>query len=93
MDEKKEYIERGAVIDVILKQPPEPHYPEWYYSDVKNIPVADVAPVVRCKDCRCFEERHYEDEGETPRIKTVCRLFKRQFYPDDYCSYGERKEK
>ena len=43
---EKEYIEREAAIRAILGQPPEPHYPEWYYQDIKEIPAADVAPVV-----------------------------------------------
>ena len=44
------------------------------------MPAADVAPVVRCKDCkhefggRCF----------------ICGLQKRK--PEDFCSYGGRKE-
>jgi hypothetical protein len=45
----KEYIEREAAIKAILGQPPEPHYPEWYYRDIKEIPAADVAPVVHAE--------------------------------------------
>lgn len=99
MENKKEYIERDKLLIVLEKlfHATDPCGEEQFgylkaHRIVREAPSADVAPVVRCKDCRCFEERHYEDEGETPRIKTVCRLFKRQFYPDDYCSYGERKE-
>jgi hypothetical protein len=40
------YIEREAVIHAILGQPPEPHYPEWYYRDISEIPAADVVGVV-----------------------------------------------
>lgn len=54
MNDKKEYIEREAVINAILGQPPEPHYPEWYYRDVKDIPAADVVEVVHARwiDCK-----------------------------------------
>lgn len=43
-------------------------------------PVADVAPVVRCKDCK------HEFGGSC----ILCGFQKRK--PDDFCSYGERKD-
>lgn len=47
---------------------------------VSAIPTADVAPVVRCKDCK------HEFGGSC----IICGFQKRK--PDDFCSYGERKE-
>lgn len=44
--------------------------------------------VVRCKECKFYEEVEYYPDG----TKKICRLLKRQFHPDDFCSYGERKE-
>lgn len=44
---------------------------------LENISAADVAPVVRCKDCRYF--KMYK-----------CRMGYSNH--DDFCSYGERKE-
>lgn len=49
--------------------------------------------VVRCKDCRFLEEKHYEDEGEKPYIKLVCKLLKKQIQPNDFCSYAEKRLK
>lgn len=46
---------------------------------VSAIPTADVAPVVRCKDCK------HEFCGSC----IICGFQKRK--PDDFCSYGERK--
>lgn len=46
-----------------------------------EIPAADVAPVVRCKDCK------HEFGGSC----IICGFQKRK--PDDFCSYGERKGK
>ena len=46
-----------------------------------EIPAADVAPVVRCKDCK------HEFGGSC----ILCGFQKRK--PDDFCSYGERKGK
>ena len=41
------------------------------------IPAEDVAPVVRCRDCRKFKTY-------------ACRMVASGY--DDFCSYGERKE-
>lgn len=49
--------------------------------------------VIRCKDCRFLEEKHYEDEVEKPYVKLVCKLLKKQFQPNDFCSYAEKRLK
>jgi hypothetical protein len=51
------------------------------------VPTADVVEVVRCKDCK-----------SNPNIKTLtkgmfwCRKFRAEVHPNDFCSYGERKQ-
>ena len=45
----KEYIEREAVIEAIMSEPPDAHYPQWYVDKIKSIPAADVAPVRHAK--------------------------------------------
>ena len=40
-----EYIKREAVIEVIMSEPPDAHYPQWYVDKIKSIPAADVALV------------------------------------------------
>ena len=79
-----EYIERGAALR-------EAKYAAVRGLDpvafVEDVPVADVAPVVRCKDCKYWQDNNdgYPHEecrwghGETPDA-------------NDFCSYGERKE-
>lgn len=47
---------------------------------VKRQPAADVAPVVRCKDCTHLYGT----------LCTACGLMPRK--PDDFCSLGERKD-
>ena len=47
---------------------------------VKRQPAADVAPVVRCKDCAHLYGA----------LCIVCGLLPRK--PDDFCSCGERKD-
>jgi hypothetical protein len=81
---EREYIERGAALNAILGQPPEPHYPEWYYRDIKELPAADVVEVVRCKDCK-----HYKPV--TPTCGN-CFLTTGIQRPKYFCSRGERKE-
>ena len=65
--------------------------------DVADAPPADVVPVVRCKDCKYYEEHHYELEGEPPYIKGKCGNkfgLNRQYmvHPEEFCSRGERRE-
>lgn len=52
------------------------------------MPAADVAPVVRCKDCK------YGDYDSKPDGAMVCLRTKDGFWrkETDFCSYGERKD-
>lgn len=94
-----EYIERDAALEIC-----ETEYQNrlrmldycgdtvaWNIgSEIKALPAADVAPVVRCKDCLfwerdigfCHYHSRYYDGGASWDI----------FNEDDFCSYGERKE-
>ena len=79
-----EYIKREAVIEAIMSEPPDAHYPQWYVDKIKSIPAADVAPVVRCKDCRWRGREDCAmfyrcDCGEQHTWET----------DNDFCSYGE----
>ena len=58
-------------------------YIEYASEDLADIPPADVAPVVRCKDCRWrdAEEKHH------------CIDINRVFDQMDFCSFGERKRR
>lgn len=58
-------------------------------SDVRKAllmtPTADVVEVVRCKDCKYHKDL---DGGvQCQRIDGLLMIF-----PDDFCSYGERRE-
>ena len=53
-------------------------------------PAADVAPVVRCKDCKCAQTNNF---GVSSNIVLCClETSKSVRQMDDFCSYGERKE-
>ena len=70
-----EYIEREKAKSLL-------HIEYAYAAEqlLDEIPAADVAPVVRCKDCK------HEFGGSC----IICGFQKRK--PEDFCSYGERKE-
>lgn len=82
-----EYIERGTAIAKLTAL--EVTKPSATMTDAKRLladmPTADVAPVVRCKDCahrtemgNCGHPRHH---GILPSA-----------YPYDFCSYGARMD-
>ena len=54
---------------------------QWQFQMLIRLPPADVAPVVRCKDCESYIG-----------IRRWCDLNKIRMFEDDFCSYGERKE-
>ena len=58
----------------------------WAEYMLEDAPTADVAPVVRCKDCKCWTEW---DNGTGS-----CSRFALDWIgtdADDFCSFGERK--
>ena len=90
-----EYIERAA-----LKQELAP-YEENDFSQQMDVilaivdaqPTADVAPVVRCRECKHYREHRTKKYGNL-----ICRCMRMGKYdmdypvrPDDFCSYGERR--
>lgn len=79
-----EYIEREAVIDLITRRYENP---EICTQEINSIPAADVAPVVRCKDCKHLVAVNVNGKG----IPT-CRVSGMEVAPDDFCSYGVPKE-
>ena len=80
-----EYIKREAVIEVIMSEPPDAHYPQWYVDKIKSIPAADVVPVVRCKDC------HWRGREECAMFyRCECGEQHTWETDDDFCSYGEK---
>ena len=82
----KEYIEREAAKSELLSWAVSINHPEYLIKDdalhiIDSFPAADVAPVVRCKDCK------YHNKPPCPM-----RLSFNWTEDDDFCSYGERKE-
>ena len=64
-----------------------------FYNAIENAPTIDAVPVVRCRDCKWFN--HYTVECEINDVATDHEggaSFSINFGPDDFCSYGQRKE-
>lgn len=60
---------------------------------IDEMPAADVAPVVRCKDCKYFNHKELECRCDgIVQDLADSGSFRLNFYLDDYCSYGVRKE-
>lgn len=99
-----EYLDREAALEICDKEYKERLRMHDYCGDtvawniggaIKELPCADVAPVVRCKDCKyykiselhppykfCFRLRH----------PTENRSVGYNFADDDFCSHGECRE-
>lgn len=81
-----EYIDRAAAVKSVLRmRRPENSVAQnrmlsIIQMDMLKLPAADVVPVVRCKNCK------HEFGGSC----IICGFQKRK--PEDFCSYGERKE-
>jgi hypothetical protein len=60
------------------------------YAHDHFVPAADVAEVVRCKDCKYYKQNPYGEDGQK-----MCQCWIDWLSTDnnDFCSYGERKEK
>lgn len=58
---------------------------EWCLGELMDMITADMEAVTRCKDCKhydrdqCYHPRHERHQQAIPQ------------FPDDYCSYGEKK--
>ena len=96
------YIERKAVIEHIGEIPAYFNSSDINYGielaiqTIKDEPIAeDVVKVVRCKDCKYFVDKQSENHQGICMCGEKDTSYAADFYPyaDDFCSYGERKDK
>ena len=86
-----EYIDRGIANDKLTAL--EVTERNATMTSAKRLlaymPAADVAPVVRCKDCKHYDMgvclKIYSDGNAHPEAWQSRK-------PEDFCSYGERKD-
>ena len=55
--------------------------------DISELPAADVAEVVRCKDCK-----NLVNTTINANCFLICDISDIEIAPEDFCSYGERRE-
>lgn len=79
------WADGGGYYGGAMKYPEGMFEPEDVIGIIKNVPAADVAPVVRCQDCMYWTKMKDSAQGR-------CALF--CHYPTGgwYCANGERKE-
>lgn len=75
---------------------------EWGYEgmreDLYSLPVVDAVPVVRCKDCKYSTlpselTQRYGKPGTLTCHNRYAPCNRRNVGGDDFCSYGEEREK
>lgn len=86
-----EYIEREAAIESLPVA-----WDSAIYA-LRNIPSADVAPLVRCKDCKHSTlpselTQRYGKPGTLTCHNMHAPSNRRNVGSNDFCSYGEREE-
>lgn len=59
--------------------------------EVSDAPAADVAPVVRCKNCKWFADNNDGSWYGCWLFQTIQIIPEDTPKPDDFCSYGEPK--
>ena len=80
-----EYIERSAAIEAAKHAWAKGLEPSQY---IEILPAADVAPVVRCKDCKHLVAVNVNGKG----IPT-CRMSGMEVAPAEFCSRGEKERR
>ena len=86
------YITKEAALNTIFSELPEAHYPSRYAEKIKALPAADVVPVVRCKDCKWFVDNNGGEWYGCKMFQVVRITPEDAPKPDDFCSYGERRD-
>lgn len=99
-----EYIERDALRQAVLESQHDNSHPRgWahiahdcehahFVAMIARFPAADVAPVVRCKDCKWFADNNGGEWYGCQMFQVVRITPEDAPKPDDFCSYGEQKD-
>ena len=58
----------------------------WAVKEIPTIPAVDAVEVVRCRECKCYPKDFDEDSWNW------CCGIGDDTKPNDFCSYGQRRE-
>jgi hypothetical protein len=75
-----EYIERTEALEITTRTCGD-YAAAW--SEIRKLPAADVAPVVRCRNCANFRQNAHG--------VCYCNEYGGAITPEDYCSRAVRK--
>ena len=94
-----DYISREALIDRLSKNLSACNpgtFSEMCYADaietVKHLPAADVAPVVRCRECKHHYWVQEPCHGKSVHYCKLPHMSGVEVFKEFFCYYGERKE-
>lgn len=90
MSNEKRLIDADRALEIVRDQgiahPNAYHLTNYATLILREAPTVDAVEVVRCRECKhCDPENHHCDHP----MSTAAPLRRK---PDDFCSYGERKE-
>ena len=90
MENEKRLIDADRAMEIVRNQgiahPNAYHLTNYATLILREAPTVDAVEVVRCRDCKnCDPENYHCDHP----MGTVAPLRRK---PDDFCSYGERKD-
>ena len=77
-----EYIERTEALEITTRTCGD-YAAAW--SEIRKLPAADVAPVVRCRNCANFRQNAHG--------VCYCNEYGGAITPEDYCSRAVRENK
>lgn len=88
-------IDADRAMEIIHNQgiahPNAYHLTNYATLILREAPTVDAVPVVRCKDCN-----HYKPQKKSAHLENRANYCNRvvtiKVQPDDFCSYGERKD-
>ena len=83
-----EYIEREALLKEVASRIVWTLSYHAIYEAIQEAPAADVVEVVRCKDCKYWDDRGYCDHEHWEDAEGWAKTADH----DDFCSYGRRND-
>lgn len=87
-----EYIKREdailSILSLTIVDGSVARYADAVCYNLRSLPVAEVAEVVRCKDCRYYLTAKVNKKGFL-----ICPASGMEITETDYCSYGARMDK
>ena len=87
-------IDADRAIEIVRDQgiahPNAYHLTNYATLILREAPTVDAVEVVRCKDCKHYKPQEKSAHWEN-RANYCNRIVTIKVQPDDFCSYGERK--